>query len=154
MGARTEKTRGVFFLANWPIRWKCHIIFFLSILPEPPATSLMVRPQSQPQGRFISPVMAKRFDPWIWIFRSYEGQKPIICPVALTNTSTFRGPTSIGNVYSVDSLEISITIKSGVGKVKVIQAGGISRPPFCVRATPFEMLRGRGQMETKNKNIR
>ncbi len=52
--------------------------------------------------------------------------------------------TTNGNVYRVDSVEFSITIKSGVGKVKVSQAGGISRPPFCVRATPFDMLRGVG----------
>ena len=60
------------------------------------------------------------------------------------------GSKGNGNVYNVDSLEFSITIKSGVGKVKVIQAGGISRPSFCVRATPFEMLSGgRGNGDQK-----
>ena len=37
--------------------------------------------QFQLQRQFISAVMTKRFDPWISIFRSYEGQHHISCKI-------------------------------------------------------------------------
>ncbi len=55
----------------------CLLVYYLRIV----MLNLISGYKSHPQGQLISLVMAKMFDLLIFIFRSYEGQKPISCKI-------------------------------------------------------------------------